>query len=90
MVGIPSSSWRLHFALTALRAEFGSYSSTVPRQSAKEARVREGEGERVGCDGWSARVAMGESDGDDGMGVGDEYGLGWNDEVVAAAESEGG
>ena len=44
----------------------------------------------MGCDGWSARVAMGESDGDDGMGVGDEYGLGWNDEVVAAAESEGG
>ena len=40
----------------------------------------------MGCDSWSAGVAMGEADGDDGMsvemGVDDEYGLGWNDQVA--------
>ena len=37
-----------------------------------------------GCDSWSAGVAMGGADSDDemGMGLGDEYGLGWNDEVT--------
>ena len=33
----------------------------------------------MGCDSWSAGVAMGGADEDDGMGVNDEYGL---DEVA--------
>ena len=42
----------------------------------------------MGCDSWSAGVAMGgahieaHSDDEMGMGLDDEYGLGWNDEVA--------
>ena len=36
----------------------------------------------MGCDRCSAGVAMGGADGADGMGVGDEYGLGRDDQVA--------
>ena len=51
----------------------------------KKARVGRGDqGGRVGCDRWSAGVTMGGADSDDemGMGLDDEYGLGWNGEVA--------
>ena len=43
----------------------------------------------MGCDSWSAGVAMGRADSDDemGMGMDGEYGLGWNGEDREAKAS---
>lgn len=37
---------------------------------------------RVAIACWRARAALGVADEDGGMGVDDEYGIGWNDQVA--------
>ena len=42
----------------------------------------------MGCGSSSAGVAMGGADGGDGMGVDDEYGLSWNNQVAPSRRKE--